>query len=341
MFINQLTFLITFIYMVQAYSYILIPPSILLSNNSCNEFIKVLCQTFNTIMLTNAFNTKFYMAKSEQNIEMLINQNRDLVDILVCNHASTFDFLIVMSYLQKFNIGSFNFVLKNEITYFPGFGLVMYANSDIKLNRNWDQDKKIFGKQIDNIKTSPTGNKQVLLIFPEGTRLTKEKLEKAKLFSQQNNLPVFNNLLVPKTKGLWYLINHLEQKKQLGRIWDITLAIPKFMGKSAYVSDLLGKSIGPVYGIFRELELPENNVYQDLEKFKDWFLKTWKIKDDFLENYTKFIYNPVIFDDQKNNHLVIISSICILFTLLLSKKYGRYYLLLSLILSYILIIFKL
>jgi 1-acyl-sn-glycerol-3-phosphate acyltransferase len=76
------------------------------------------------------------MAKTDKNINYLINQNPELIDIVICNHVSTIDFLIVMAYLQKFNISGYNFVLKNEIIYTPGFGFIMYASQDIKLNRN-------------------------------------------------------------------------------------------------------------------------------------------------------------------------------------------------------------
>ncbi len=325
---------------ILSYSYLFITPSIFLSNNFILKQVKILSQSFSTMMLLDSFNIDFFMAKTDKNVEKLINQNPELIDVIVCNHVSTIDFLIVMAYLQKFKIGSYNFVLKNEIIYTPGFGLIMYGSPDIKLNRNWEKDREIFGKQIDKIKKEPCGDKQIILIFPEGTRLTNKKLEEGQQFSLANNLPVFNNLLVPKTKGLWYLINHLEQTNKLGRIWDLTLAIPKFLGKSAYLTDLISQPIGPIYGIFRELEL-EKSQYQDLNQFKIWFFKNWKLKDDFLQNYTRFVYNKLKWDDLKFKHLVIVTIIILLGCLTLTNKYGRYYLLISFILAYLLILFKL
>jgi 1-acyl-sn-glycerol-3-phosphate acyltransferase len=339
MILKQIIYLSSFVLWVLSYSYLLITPSILLSNNFILKHAKILSQSFSTMMLLDGFKMDFFMADTEKNVEQLISQNPELIDVIVCNHVSTVDFLIIMAYLQKFKIGSFNFVLKNEIVYTPGFGLIMYGSPDIKLNRNWEKDKETFGKQIDKIQTN-SGEKQIILIFPEGTRLTKKKLEEGQQFSIDNNLPVFKNLLVPKTKGLWHLINHLDQTKRLGRVWDITLAIPKFLGKSAYLSDIVSKPIGPVYGIFRELELPKNE-YQDLDKFKNWFLKNWKLKDDFLQNYTKFIYRRVKYEDLKYKHIAITTLVIILGLMLVSNKYGRYYLLISLVLSYILILFKL
>jgi 1-acyl-sn-glycerol-3-phosphate acyltransferase len=327
--------------MVLTYSYLFVTPGLLLSNNFITEQIlaqaKTLSQTFSTMMLLDGFNIDFFMAKTDKNIEQQINQNPELVDIIVCNHVSTIDFLIVMAYLQKFKIGSFNFVLKNEIIYTPGFGLIMFASPDIKLNRNWETDKQTFGKQLDNIKTS-SGNKQVILIFPEGTRINNTKLIEAQQYSINNNLPIFSNLLVPKTKGLWFLINHLAQTSKLGKIWDLTLAIPKFLGTSAYLTDIIGKPIGPVYGIFRELELPTD--YNDPDQFKHWFLKTWEVKDEFLQNYKKLIYQKITWDEFKIKNMVGITIITLITWLLITNKYSRYYVLVSLLLSYLLIFIK-
>lgn len=325
---------------ILSYSYLLITPSILMSNNFILKQVKVLSQSFSTIMLLDNFKIDFFMTKTEKNVEKLINQNPELIDVIVCNHISTIDFLIVVAYLQKFKIGSFNFVLKNEIVYTPGFGFIMYASPDLKLNRNWEKDKETFGKQINKINLESNGDKQIIIIFPEGTRLTNKKLEEGHKFSIDNNLHVFKNLLVPKTKGLWYLINHLDQNNKMGRLWDLTLAIPNFLDKSIYLTDIITKPIGPVYGIFRELEL-DKNKYQDLEKFKTWFLKKWKLKDDFLQNYKSFVYEKIIWNDIKIKHLVIVIFITIIGWLTLTNKYGRYYLLISFILAYILIIFKL
>jgi 1-acyl-sn-glycerol-3-phosphate acyltransferase len=244
-----------------------------------------------------------------------------------------------MTLLQSINITGFNFVLKNEIIYTPGFGYIMYASSDIKLNRNWEKDREIIGKQINKLSENINDKKQIILIFPEGTRLTQKKLKEGQEFSKKNNIEVYNNLLVPKTKGLWFIINHLKNSRRLGRVWDVTLVIPKYMGKSAYLTDIFGKSIGPVYMDIRQLNLPKST--QDLEKFKNWFLKNWKIKDDFIQFYKNNLYQKLEIKDRKYNQMALLTLISILAILLLSNKYGRYYLALSLVLSYTLILFKL
>lgn len=334
MLVKQITYLILFIYWVLAYTYLFITPSILISNKYLIRLVKTLSQSLSTLLLIDGFKTDFHLVSTPFNIKDLTNQNPELIDILVCNHVSTMDFLILMSYLQYFGIDSYNFSLKNIINYFPGFGLIMYSNTDIKLSRNWEKDKDNLAKQIDKIETGT--KKQFIIFFPEGTRLTKQKLEEGQKFSKSNNLPIYDNLLVPKSKGLWFLVNHLNQTNKLGRIWDITLAIPKFLGKSAHVNDVIGKPIGPVYGMMKELKIDFDT--QNPELFKSWLLEKWKIKDDFLNNYNKYIYKKLEFDP-KYRHIAIIALVCLIFSLFLGFKYGRYYLILSFVISYILIKF--
>ena len=331
-------FLVTFIYWIMAYSYVVLTPSILISNDYLIKYVKKLSQTLTVFTLIYGFKSEFYLTNTQQNIKQLINLNTDLVDIIVCNHITTIDFLIIIVYLKYFNITNYNFILNYKVKHIVGFGIIMYANPDIKVFRNWELDQDNMQKQIQNFNTNVSSKKQVLIIFPEGTRYTKEKFEIAQEFSKSKGIPIYDHLLVPKARGLWFLINNFKKANKLGRVWDITLTVPSMLGKSAYVKDLIGKPIGPVYGTIKELKLDVN--YEDLETFKTWLFKNWVIKDNFMKHYKKFVYKKLYFDKTKYKHLAIIVLVCLIFSLLLGKKYGRYYLLISLVTAYMLIIFK-
>ena len=334
MLINQISCLIFFIYWVMAHTYLVLTPALLFSSDKLVLKMKKLVQTFSTDLLIRPFKTTFYLAQSKQNIIKTINENPNLIDVLFCNHISTLDFLFVLAYLQHFKIDSYNFVLRNQIIYYPCIGFVMYADSDIKINRNWELDKSIINTQLDNIKLTKT--KQIILIFPEGTRLTSEKIVEAQKFSKENNLPIFNNLQVPKTKGLWTIVSHLKKTNRLGKIWDITLVMPQYIRKSAYMRDLLGKPFGPVYGIIRHVELP-NNMY-DLDIFRKWLLEIWQEKDNFIETYDNFKYDKLDLSKTNNSHVIEILFMCFIMSILLFKKYGRIYLIFMVVIAYILIL---
>jgi 1-acyl-sn-glycerol-3-phosphate acyltransferase len=338
MLIQQITFLVTSIYWIIAYSYLVLTPSILVSNDYLIKLVKKLSQTLTVFTLIYGFKSEFYLTKTQQNIKELMNQNIDLVDIIICNHITTIDFLIVLMYLKYLDITHYNFILNYKVKHVLGLGLVMYANTDIKVFRNWELDEDNMKKQINKFNQNKSSKKQVLIIFPEGTRYTKEKFEIAQTFSKSKGIPIYDHLLVPKARGLWFLINNFKKANKLGRVWDITLTIPSMLGKSAYVKDLLGKPIGPIYGTIKELKLDFN--YEDLETFKIWLFENWKIKDNFMKYYKNFIYKKIHFDKTKYKHLVIIILVCIIFSLFLSNKYGRYYLLTSFIIAYMLIFFN-
>ena len=338
MLILQIILFVTFVFLILGYSYMLITPALLIGYTPIITYVKTLAQSFVTQVMISGFKTNFKLAKSDQDIIKLMNENTELIDIIICNHTSTIDFLVIMSYLQHFNIDSYNFVLKNQIIYTPGFGLIMYASPDIKLNRNWDQDKDTMGKQLDKIKLN--GSKQVILIFPEGTRLSETKLKEGQDFSIKKNLPVFSNLLVPKSKGLWFIVKHLKDSNKLGRIWDVTLTIPKFIGKTAYSSKIFGKPLGDIYTVWREVTICTD--YKDMDKFKKWLIDLWLTKDSFINNYKNLIYEDI----QPNNNIKIGANISIIIILIASfwliiNNYGRYYLLFSFLLTYGLIFFKL
>ncbi len=340
MLFKQILYLVSYFYYCISYGYLFLTPSVLISKKLANKLSKnciKLSQSLTTVALKDGFKADFHLVSSPNNLKELANQNPELIDILICNHSSTFDFLIIKSYLQYIGIDSFNYFIKNTINYVPGIGLVMYSSTAIKLSRNWEKDKHSLANQIDKFDTSPNSNKQFIIIFPEGTRSTPKKLEEGQIFSKLNNLPVYDNLLVPKSKGLHFLVNHLNKTNKLGRIWDLTLAIPKIMKQSAYINDIFGKPIGPVYGMMKELKINFDN--QDSELFKSWLLEKWKIKDDFLKNYNKYIYKKLEFSDPKYRHIALIVLVSLIFSLLIGFKYGRYYLILSFVISYILIIF--
>ena len=338
MLLTQIIFLVISIYWMIAYCYLVLTPSILVSNNYLIKVVKKLTQTLTVFTLIYGFKSEFYLTKTQQNIKEMMNQNIDLVDIIICNHITTIDFLIVLMYLKYLDITHYNFILNYKVKHVLGLGLVMYANPDIKVFRNWELDEDNMEKQINKFNENISSKKQVLIIFPEGTRYTKEKFEIAQTFSKSKGIPIYDHLLVPKARGLWFLINNFKKANKLGRVWDITLTVPSMLGKSVYVKDLLGKPIGPIYGTIKELKLDFN--YEDLETFKIWLFENWKIKDNFMKYYKNFIYNKIHFDKTKYKHLAIIILVCIIFSLFLSNKYGRYYILASLVTAYMLIFFK-
>jgi 1-acyl-sn-glycerol-3-phosphate acyltransferase len=321
--------IVFFVYFLIISSYLLIFPGKVFNNNFLTSLPKSLLQSYLCLIFKYLFDLQFHIA-TDIDTEKL-NENTDKIDIILANHVSTIDFMLITSYLNCFNIDGFNFVLRDGLLYYPGFGFLLYGNSDIKVKRKWEEDKNTITTQIDKIRLD-SGKKQFIIIFCEGTRITEEKLVEGQQFSVQNDFPVYNNLLVPKSKGLQTIISYLNNSNKLGRVWDLSIIMPKFLGKACYINDIFDGKIGDVYTIFRELDLkPLNNI-----DFKPWLLNVWKDKDDIISNYKSYEYKKLEMN-LKIMHFVYILLTAITSYHMLKNKYTRYYLYIVILISYIII----
>lgn len=333
MIIKQILFLILFYFFLIIYTYILSVPALLLNNNKILKIIKNFGQNLSTYIINN-LNINMYLADTKQEI---IFSDSNLIDIIICNHISSIDYIILISLLKYFNIYEYNFILKKSINYIPGLGFIMYTNTDIKINRKWEDDKELINSQLSNIINdeiiiTDNKSKKVLIIFPEGTRFNENKLLESQKYAIENNYEKYNNLLFPKTKGLWYIINYLSNNHLLGKIWDLTII---YSNKKSFYN--LFNHLDSIYLIIKEIKLLDN--YQDKDIFKKWVLNIWKIKDNIIDNHKNIIYKKINIE-YDSLIIKIIKYLCILGILLLSNYYGRIYLLVSFILSYILMLKK-
>lgn len=293
---------------------------------------KCIYENMSLILFFMILQAKLYINKKSLNYE--INKDLDKIDIVIANHVSTFDFFFIISILKKYNIDNYSFLFKSGARYLPGIGFSIYVDTDIIVNKKWEDDETLIIKQIDNIKLN--GKKELIIIFPEGTRITKEKIINSQKYSKENNLPVYDYLQTPRYKGLWLLINHLDKNNKLGKIWDLTFIRPNYLEESTYASDMLTKPMGDMYIYFRELKLSDG--YQDVNIFKLWLYKQWTIKDNIIKNYGKKTYELVDIDINKYKKDIMITFSAFMFMCyLLSNKYGRRYLVFIFILSYMIL----
>lgn len=317
--LSLLFLIIWFIYV----SYIfLLPAHILGKQNAIAPIVKKYFLSLTVSALKYGFNPNIFYSN-----QIVLSENK--VDILLANHLSTIDWAIIYSMLNKFKINNFIMVGKKGLIYFPGFGFHFMSSNHIKLERKWEEDKETLSRQIDKIDNG------LIIIFPEGTRFEPEKHKKGQQYSMESGLPVYNNLLVPKSKGLWTIYNQLKSKNKLGKIFDMSIVMENFFRENAYLSDLDKKETGNIYVINRELQHPDK--YIENEDFKSWLLKEWKKKDNLMGMYNKLFYNKLDLEKESNYNEVYKSLlVMVIFAYLFYKrKEVRYYFLIVLVLSYI------
>lgn len=272
-----------------------------------------------------------YESKIKINGEME-NPGENKINIIIGNHISSLDWGIVLGILDKFNIDNWYYVIKRSQINVPSFGALFGFDHDIKVKKKWLDDQSHFEKQIDKIKS---GN---IIIFPAGTRFTLKKHKKAIEFSKKNNIPVYDNLLVPRTKGLWKIISYLEKNNRLANIYDFTFVIPKFLKKELFLNKILETNLGDTYAIIRKINTPNKIYLNDMVSFKKWIFKFWKEKDNLINNLNKYEFVEYKPNLKSSNYIMII--FCLVLTIFLLIKFKFKYILITYLLSYLIIYLK-
>jgi lysocardiolipin and lysophospholipid acyltransferase len=306
-------------YIYISYTY-LTPAIIIKEEKIINNIIKQSFQIISSYVIEYGFNPKIFYNK-----KIILTPGK--IDILIANHNNIIDGFLIIHILKHMGITKWACIGKKEIMYVPGIGLNFLFDDHIKLSRKWEEDKLKLEKQLDYIKEG------LIIIFPEGTRFTIDKWKEGQKYSRDNNYPIYDNLLVPKTKGLLTMLNYLKKNNKFGKIFDLSIVYEKFHKSEATNLNILGK-LEDIYLITRELDI---NIDTNLENnFKPWLLNIWKEKD-ILFNY----YKDVVYTEMKFNHdkIVLFTNILICITIsyqLYENKYFRYYLIISIIIAYIL-----
>jgi 1-acyl-sn-glycerol-3-phosphate acyltransferase len=286
-------FLFTFLNII-TYSQLLPFSYIINKNKEYGEFIKK--NIINTFQLT-------YQYGFNSKIKYFGNYKKsNKVDIVIGNHINTIDFGLYTSIINKFDNRNIYLIMKKELVNIPFIGYVLVNTTDLKLKRNINKD-------IDNINLFVNKiNEGVILLLPEGTRFNKDKLKKAQDYSKENNLPLFNNTLFPKMKGIYNITNILHKNNKMGHLIDITSIIPKFKGKSMYMKRILFEELGDTFINIKNYKIP---YIQDYDTFKKWFLKIWIIKDNYIENFNKYEYKDLNINFKTSTYVLIIILFCL------------------------------
>jgi len=263
-------------------------------------------------------------------------ESSDKIDIIISNHIHSYDLFLQTSIINQLSKKNIYYVFKKVCIFIPGLGFNLCCAPDIKLNKQMEYD-------LDNLVTSIKKMKSgIIVILPEGTRFTPEKRVLAQKYSRDNNLPIFNNTLFPKMKGMWLICNILTQENRMGNIIDLTTMVENCKNQKVVFKNLITKDIGNTLCVINSYNVPPLQIIQDYDVFKKWFLDIWKIKDNILENmhtvndthiYTRLPSNINIKD------LSVLLVVIILFTYLMIKTNGKY-LGYSFIVSYIITIIR-
>jgi hypothetical protein len=252
------------------------------------------------------------------------------VDIVISNHINTIDFIIYVSLIRLFDNRPIYFLFKKSIVFIPGGGFILGSGYDIKINRKIEDDEKNINNSISKIK------KGIIILMPEGTRFTPNKLIEAQKYSKDNNLPVFKNTLFPKIKGLYMVSNILKKNGVLGNIIDFNIQLENFKNTECYMDKIMTQKLGNTFSIIKTYNIPEKEL-ENYDNFKKWFLhKIWIKKDIILETIqdTKLnSYKELVPNMKGYEYFIII--ICVVLFLYVAQHTSGLSVPISLLINYI------
>lgn len=151
--------------------------------------------------------------------------------ILLANHQIYTDWLYLWwsAYTSRMH-GHIYIILKESLKYIPVIspGILFYGF--IFMARKWASDKERIAYRLQKLKSRHHGplsgsaslDPMWLLIFPEGTNLSRNTRKKSVAWAQKQSIPDLRHCLLPRSTGLQFCLEQLEDS--IDWIYDCTLA---------------------------------------------------------------------------------------------------------------------
>lgn len=204
--------------------------------------------------------------------------------VIISNHQTNYDWWFFACVLDSLNMYSDLYVvLKESISNIPFVGWAMKMIKFVFISRKLETDQQLIVEKCEEFKKMQRYN---LLIFPEGTVIESESLEKSKEYCEKNKIfingKIFNPSLVllPRTAGISLILNNISQ--DIDGIVDITI-----------FTDPYEKYPYEKYG-FKDIFLYRTNKLKfsfiidffpmcDELKAKEWLYKVFNKKENLLK----------------------------------------------------------
>lgn len=284
-----------------SYSVLLVPYTILSSDDNLelSYFVKNIAQELITAIFKYGYDGKLFI-----NIDKDVPSNKidNKIDIIISNHyLGSVDIMLIIIILHHYKIYSYNFLYnKDTYKYIPGIGLILKSSHDIPIEQNINIDSMTIKNKT--LEMDSKYHKHFIIIFPEGPiyNYSYKKLS-SKDYAKENKIHL-NNLLIPKAKGLYCLINQLQLQNKLGSIWDFTVN----HNKNDY------------YVRIRKLYIDN---FKNYLHFKKYIYNLWKKKDKLLDNYDAIKYKQIYIKNNYYFFILIIFIICCQTIILTKIKY--------------------
>nr|KAG5700249.1 hypothetical protein BaRGS_007622 [Batillaria attramentaria] len=214
--------------------------------------------------------------------------------LVLMNHKYDIDWLMTWILSERLGIlGGCKFYGKESLRYLPLMGWAWYFTESIFLKRQWEHDRQIIARYIKRVLDFPKNYFSTILLCPEGTRFTEEKLKASQEVCRAKGYPLTKHTLLPRTKGFILSMHGMQGK--VPAILDCTVAFPRDGPAPTLMNVINGV---PMVAHFHCLRVPleEVPIHTD-EACGAWLRKQFKKKDELYDCFLKtgkFEGKPVI-----------------------------------------------
>lgn len=194
--------------------------------------------------------------------------------------------------------GHIYIILKESLKYIPAIGPGMMFYGFVFMARKWAKDQDRLRHRLQKLNsqsTGPHGKKQYnpmwLLIFPEGTNLSKNTRGSSARFAAKSHIPDMKQTLLPRSTGLQFCLQEL--RDTVPYVYDCTIAyegVPSggygqdiFTLRSVYFQGRQPKSVNMHWRRFAIKDIPMDNN----DAMHEWIMQRWREKDDMIEAFLK------------------------------------------------------
>lgn len=151
--------------------------------------------------------------------------------VYVANHQVYTEWLYLwwIAYTSRMH-GHIYIILKESLKYVPILGPGMMFYGFIFMARKWTSDKPRLQHRLEKLKTRHSGplsgsaslDPMWLLIFPEGTNLSRNTVKGSAKWAEKQGIPNTRHVLLPRSTGLFFCLQQLQGT--VDWVYDCTIA---------------------------------------------------------------------------------------------------------------------
>lgn len=140
--------------------------------------------------------------------------------VVISNHQQMADITFLMIWArQKRRLGDMKWMLKDVIKYVPGVGWGLLFLDCLFVKREWAADRESVERTFARLVRHRVP--VWLMSFPEGTRVTPEKIERSRAYAARQGFWPLEHLLIPRSKGFVATIRGLGA--HVTAVYDVTI----------------------------------------------------------------------------------------------------------------------